>query len=83
MINGTALSQDGMAEVYWWADNLLTYQPLIYNKQWMKELSERKRGSDYPRRKQERGETQEGKPIQKNRAMTSSHLAFPADSELR
>lgn len=32
------------------------------------ELSKRKTGFDYPRRKQEHGETQEGKNIQKNRA---------------
>lgn len=42
------------------------------------ELSERQTGLDYPRRKQERGETQEGRNIQKTRAMTSSYLTFPA-----
>lgn len=41
------------------------------------ELSERKTRFDYPRRKQECGETQKGKNIQKNRAMASSYLAFP------
>lgn len=43
------------------------------------ELSERKAGFDYPRRKQECGETQGGKNTQKTRARTSSYVAFPAD----
>lgn len=41
------------------------------------ELSERATGFDYSRRKQEGGEAQGGKNIQKTRAMTPSDLAFP------